>query len=372
MISVKFYCRDCKVGKDGYAPIEVAINIDGKRIIKTLPIPKEQPTTFNKLIRARKANDLQMVLDGYRDKINKIMHRQIIVNDTIDINLVMVELLGNNIEVKKEYTLKQLIEDYYKHCLNKVGDITIKTANRYRSTGNVLIEYFGDIPIDTINKGMMDDLLVELKKKYEQSSLSSIWRKGKTMFEYAYNHQRISHNPFNGYKISRGEKDVEYLTVEEVEKIQNKTFATERLNRVRDIFIFACNTAISFCDLNNITKENIEVINGVVMYVNKRNKTNVTFYTPLNKVALSILERYNYKLPIRSNQNYNAYLKEIGDICGIDKKMHSHIARHTAATMMLNNGIPIEIVSKVLGHTNITQTQHYAKLTANRVAQAFQ
>lgn len=362
MVSIKFYCRECKSDKGGYAPIEISVNIDGKRLIKTLPCPKETPRNFERLFNSKGTNELKLYCEEWRLKVNKIIYNGGGLNEITGLFVKQEE--------KKIYTISLITNEYYQQALRK--NITVKSANVYKNRGDIMVSFFGDINIEKINKGMIDDFLIYLGERYEQSTVSSIWRKCKSIFEYAYNHQRISHNPFNGYKISRGEKDVEYLTVEEVERIQNKTFATERLNRVRDIFIFACNTAISFCDLNNITKENIEVIDGVVMYVNKRNKTNVTFYTPLNKVALSILERYDYKLPIRSNQNYNAYLKEIGDICGIDKKMHSHIARHTAATMMLNNGIPIEIVSKVLGHTNITQTQHYAKLTANRVAQAFQ
>ena len=99
------------------------------------------------------------------------------------------------------------------------------------------------------------------------------------------------------------------------------------------------------------------------MYLKKkRGKTGVTYILPLNDTAISLLRKYDFELPIITNQKYNSYLKEIADICGIKKTLTTHLARHTAATLMLNAGIAIEVVSKILGHSNTKMTQHYAKL----------
>jgi integrase len=131
---------------------------------------------------------------------------------------------------------------------------------------------------------------------------------------------------------------------------------------VRDLFVFAANTALSYCDLSSLRREDIQ-IDGEVMYLKKkRGKTGVTYILPLNDTAINLLRKYDYELPVISNQRYNSYLKEIADICGIRKTLTTHLARHTAATLMLNAGIAIEVVSKILGHSNTKMTQHYAKL----------
>jgi integrase len=144
--------------------------------------------------------------------------------------------------------------------------------------------------------------------------------------------------------------------------IANKDFGIDRLNQVRDLFVFAANTALSYCDLASVKREDIQHEGDVMYLKKKRGKTGVTYILPLNDTAMGLLKKYDYELPIISNQRYNAYLKEVADICGIKKTLTTHLARHTAATLMLNAGIAIEVVSKILGHSNTKMTQHYAKL----------
>ena len=145
-------------------------------------------------------------------------------------------------------------------------------------------------------------------------------------------------------------------------RIANKDFGIDRLNQVRDLFVFAANTALSYCDLTSIRRDDIQYEGDVMYLKKKRGKTGVTYILPLNDTAIELLKKYNYELPVISNQRYNSYLKEIADICGIKKTLTTHLARHTAATLMLNAGLSIEVVSKILGHSNTKMTQHYAKL----------
>ena len=126
--------------------------------------------------------------------------------------------------------------------------------------------------------------------------------------------------------------------------------------------MFACYTALAYSDLASISIDDIKVQNGVHFIQKNRIKTGVQYTIPLNDIAMEILQRYNYQLPVLTNQRYNSYLKEIADICGIDKKLTSHLARHTAATLMLNSGISIDVVAKILGHRNTAMTAHYAKM----------
>lgn len=127
-------------------------------------------------------------------------------------------------------------------------------------------------------------------------------------------------------------------------------------------FVFACYTALAYSDLASISIDDIKVQNGVHFIQKNRIKTGVQYTIPLNDIAMEILKRYNYQLPVLTNQRYNSYLKEIADICGIEKKLTSHLARHTAATLMLNSGISIDVVAKILGHRNTAMTAHYAKM----------
>lgn len=185
---------------------------------------------------------------------------------------------------------------------------------------------------------------------------------------------KIDKNPFDTIKIRKGEANIVPLSKEELMIIANKDFGIDRLNQVRDLFIFAANTAHSYCDLAAVRREDIQT-DGDVMYLKKkRGKTGVTYILPINDTAISLLKKYDYELPIITNQKYNANLKEIANICGIKKVLTTHLARHTAATLMLNSGISIDVVSKILGHGNTKMTQHYAKLldktvinTKNRV-----
>ena len=160
----------------------------------------------------------------------------------------------------------------------------------------------------------------------------------------------------------------------------DKAFSTERLNQVRDIFLFCCFTGLAYADVNKLKRnEIVKGLDGEMWIFTKRKKTDTPCRIPLLPPALGLLNKYSdhpvccnlgKALPVSTNQKMNAYLKEIAAICGIDKLLTFHIARHTfATTVTLSNGVPIESVSKMLGHTNIKTTQHYAKILDLKVSQ---
>lgn len=163
------------------------------------------------------------------------------------------------------------------------------------------------------------------------------------------------------------------LNEDEMKRLAAKHFLTERLTHVRDVFLFCCFTGLSYSDVQSLrTIDVVKGVDGRQWITINRTKTNVRSSVPLLPTALEILERYahhpfcvyhNKALPIISNQKMNEYLKEIATLCGIDKPLSSHIARHTfGTTVTLLNGVPIESVSKMMGHTNIRTTQQYAKV----------
>jgi site-specific recombinase XerD len=170
-----------------------------------------------------------------------------------------------------------------------------------------------------------------------------------------------------------------FLSQDEIETMFNKQFATDRLNLVKDIFLFSCFTGLAYADVKKLKRTNIGLgVDGERWIFINRTKTDTRSNIPLLPISTAIIEKYRNHpqavneervLPILSNQKMNSYLKEIADLCGIHKELTFHIARHTfATTVTLTNGVPIESVSKMLGHKNLHTTQHYAKILDMKVS----
>lgn len=190
----------------------------------------------------------------------------------------------------------------------------------------------------------------------------------------------LDKNPFANYKAKVKEVERVYLTEAEIQSIIEKDFKTERLSLVRDIFLFSCFTGLAYIDVKNLTKSHISHgIDGEQWIFTHRQKTESASKIPILPITQMIIDKYDNHpqsnnedklLPILSNQKMNAYLKEIAAICNINKELTFHIARHTfATTVTLTNGVPIESVSKMLGHKNLRTTQHYAKVLDRKVSE---
>jgi site-specific recombinase XerD len=190
----------------------------------------------------------------------------------------------------------------------------------------------------------------------------------------------LDKNPFANYKSKVKEVERVYLSEGEIQNIINKDFKTERLSLVRDIFLFSCFTGLAYIDVKNLTKSHISIgIDGDKWIFTHRQKTESASKIPVLPVTQMIIDKYadhpqaineEKLLPILSNQKMNAYLKEIAAVCEIEKELTFHIARHTfATTVTLTNGVPIESVSKMLGHKNLRTTQHYAKVLDKKVSE---
>ena len=179
----------------------------------------------------------------------------------------------------------------------------------------------------------------------------------------------VLHNdPYLGVHLHMDDVDRGYLTEEEIKTIMEKQFDLERLERTRDLFIFSCFTGLAYIDVKALKPENIVNLNGVEWISSKRIKTGTKISVVLFEGAKLIIEKYKnhprkkgHVFPIYSNQKTNDYLKEIATACGIDKDISFHMARHTFATLTLSKGVPIESVSRMLGHKNIKTTQIYAR-----------
>jgi site-specific recombinase XerD len=235
-----------------------------------------------------------------------------------------------------------------------------------------------DIPLREINY----DFIIEFENyllvdcKYGHNTASKYMQYFRSVFLTAKNNGLVTADPFHNHKITFRKVDLGYLEEEELQILMEKSFSIKRLEQVRDLFIFSCWTGLAFIDVMNLTKDNIrKSFDDNMWIITKRRKTDVKVNVPILTIPQKILEKYegtlpeNTVLPKISNQKMNAYLKEIADLCGIKKNLTTHVARHTfATTTTLTKGVPIETVSKMLGHTKLSTTQIYARITERKIS----
>lgn len=366
--NVNFLCRPSKVAKNGKAPVEMSIIINGKRTYLTLPM-KEDPKQFQKLVASKKMNPLKEYLEQMNQKV-LIAQTELIKQDSPVTALAIKEYIQNG--CSNSYTVGDLFNSYLKILKKRVGvNLTAGVYRKYEIVRDLFYKAINpDKQVTEITNEVVSGFYADLNRKYESTTSASMMVKLKTIITFGLDNNRIKINPFNGIKITKKTKEVEFLTESEVKAIKEKNLVG-RLSKVRDLFIFQCFTGLAYTDMAHLTGEDFQVNELGQIYIKKsRLKTGVGFTTVLFPEAAEIIKRYDYELPVLSNQKYNSYLKEIADLCGITKPMHTHIGRHSFATMALNRGLSLETVAKMLGHSNIKQTQHYSKLVDKTVFEA--
>lgn len=231
------------------------------------------------------------------------------------------------------------------------------------------IKSFSDICFQTIKE--WDEFAKKRCKK--QSSVYNYHKVLKIFVREAYASQLIDTDPYQTIKLDHGTSESrKFLNKEELKRMEETPLEDLCLDRVRDMFLFCCYTGLAYADLSKFDFNEAIYSDGMYRIRDYRTKTGTEYNISLVKKAMDILEKYNYQLPIISNQKYNAYLKVVGSFCEIKKRLTSHVARHTfATTVTLGNGVRIEVVSKMLGHTNIQTTQIYAKVFQEEVDKEF-
>lgn len=207
-----------------------------------------------------------------------------------------------------------------------------------------------------------------------QSSVYNYHKILKVFVREAYAAHLISENPYQNFKLDRGKRVARrFLTKEELVKLETKQIDDMCLNRVRDLFLFCCYTGLAYADLAIFNFKDAIMTDGMYRIRDERIKTGTPYNISLMDKVMNILKKYEFKLPVISNQKYNSYLKILGAFCEIKKKLTSHVARHTfATTVALANGVRIEVISKMLGHTNIQTTQLYAHIYQAEVDKEFE
>lgn len=361
--SLSFYCRSSKVSKkNGLAPIEISLIINGQRVFIQLP-RKENPELFKKSIESKKDNSIKQYINEVRIKFNDIELDMMRNNIPLTAESVREYYRSGGV---KSTTIDDVWTEYLSIIKNRIGKTMTKMCyDKYISARNTMYEYIDkDTEMTAIRQSDIQNILVNLQSKYKESTVHSIMTKYKTVISFARDNGKIDINPFVNIKYSRGKKEIEYLTDEEIKTLQNKEIDIDRLAKVRDIAIFQIASGLAYIDTVKLRKEDIHFTEDGTCYIYKeRQKTGVDYTAVVFPEGVEVLKKYNYQLPNISNQKGNAYLKEIQTICGIDKNLHFHLFRKTYGTRLINSGVRLEVVSKCLGHSSTIVTQAaYSKL----------
>lgn len=359
-----FYCRKSKMDRNGEAPIELSICINGTRKFINLPF-KCSPILFSHKNGHKNGKRWPQYLQDYID------------SQRVRVATILTEMATNNIPVTaenlkeyfqtggvKSYTIQDLFDEYYKLLQARVGkSLTATVFRKYEYVRDLFKE---DIDFSrectAITPAIIQGFYIKLQNRYQDSTSGGMMTKLKTVIKFGIDNGHIKINPFQTIKIVKGVKEIETITFSQLQAILNKSFVP-RVQKVADMFIFACGSGLAYCDCVNLKPEDFVEKDGKLCIFKQRVKTGVKFYSVLLPWAVDVVKKYDYDfsdLQI-SNQKTNQYLKEIEGICNIPVRLHFHLARHFYAMYLLNQNVPITTVSKAIGHSTINQTQHYAK-----------
>ena len=364
-MKLKVLARESKARKNGMSPLELSIIIAGERKIITL----------DRYCNANKFNATTQKVRGDKE-INEYIqaiikkcwniHTQML-NEGMVITLdTFLDCYKNGI-VKKVNTLYSTIEEYisiYTDKYNK-GIYSYTTLGKYKTTYQHIQAFTKDIDIEKVTPNVVNGFFSYLCSKMKNNSAVQKMKCLKSILQYAVDEGYTKTSPFK-MKMKIDKLEYHPLTSEQINIIKNKEITITRLLRIRDLFLFQCYTGLAYVDMASLKREDIR--DG---YIQKnRMKTSVKAVIPLLDGAKQILEKYNYELPVLSNQKYNSYLKELGDICGIEQTLTTHLARHTFATICINNMIDINVIAKMMGHSSTRITlSTYAHMQNNTVLQ---
>lgn len=371
--SISFYCRKSKANATGFAPIEVCVIMGGERITSTLP-RRCKPSEFKRQIQSRSQNPIKDYTTAIAEKIEDLKTKCLIEGRRFT-----RELLRTSIQygfVEHHCTIGDLFYSFLISQQKKVdaGLSTKKNHRKYEIVRDLFFKHGGLTPDANaliLRQSHVIDFNTYLMSIYDTTTVAGMMQKLKTVFLYALKNKLIHENPFMGFKICRKEKEVEFLTQEEVDRIRKAQMPTEGLEKIRDLFLFQCYTALSYCDMAILKPSDYKTNEyGHIYITGERLKTKVKFTAILFEDAITIAKKYDYHLPTVSNQRYNTNLKIIANLCQITKPLHTHIGRHTSACYLLNKGLSLEIVAKIMGHSTTKITRHYAKLLDNTVFKA--
>ena len=382
-LSVLFIIKKAKLLKNSEAPICMRITVNKRvaevMIKRSIPVDLWNQKKECSKGKDRVATELNHYINTVRAKVLQI-HRELETdNKPITADIIKDCFYGRD---KAQRSLLEVYAEHNEKCSALIGkEYTESTVTKFDTSINRLKEYIrscyhrDDIMLAELDGQFIRDFDFWLKteKHCQNNSALKHLKNLKKVVRIALANDWIKKDPFYGIHFKQEEVNVEFLSREELDILMNKDFAIKRLEQVRDIFVFCCFTALAFVDVQQLSREHLIKDNNGALWIRKaRQKTSQMCNIPVLSIPQRILRKYEDNaecikkgvlLPVISNQRMNAYLKEIADLCGITKRLTTHVARHTAATIVfLANDVSMENVSKILGHSNIRMTQHYARV----------
>lgn len=388
--SILFYIKRKKLLKNGDAPVYMRVTVDGRFLEASLKRGVNPKVWNEKKQRSTGRDRLSLELNDYLDdtlsKLLKIHQRFIDENKVINPKTILDEWNG---KVEKPKMLCEVFKEDNKKYRQRleIGDVVLNTVLRNERAERYLGEFIrkkynvNDIPFSSIDNAFVRDfhLFLRVDKKQEQNTANKYCKILKRIVTLALDNKWMEINPFQGMRFQAKATNRQFLTEKELSTIMNKTFTLERLNIVRDIFVFCALTGLSFSDVEGLKPEHVSVDDDGNYWIHKaRQKTKNVCSIPYLESARAIADKYaghplcekrGVLLPVISNQRMNSYLGEIAGICGINKPLTMHIARHSFACLALANGVSMEIIARMLGHSDIRTTKIYAKVIDKSIAE---
>ena len=391
LVSFSIYGKK-NLNKDGQAPIHMRISVDGERSTVTVNRSIAESKWNSGAGKAKGNKEEIKELNDYLETVKRSIHDH--QRDLLDRNKpITAESLRNAFLglSEQKHTLVELFQYHNAEMKEKVGEhFAAATLTRYDTTLEHIKAFIkakyhrSDMQLTELNYKFITDLEHYFKTKKEakcnhNTTLKYI-RNFRKIINIAVANDWLDKDPFLKYKSKLEETERTYLTAEELQAIETQEITIERLDAVRDMFVFACYTGLAYSDIAKLTKNDIHTgIDKEKWIFTHRTKTENKSNVPLFPPVLAIIEKYRENpkcvntgklLPIISNQRMNSYLKDLAVKCEINKELTFHAARHTfATTVTLTNGVPIESVSSMLGHKSIRTTQIYAKVVEKKVSE---
>lgn len=381
--SVLYFIKRTKINKKGECPIVMRITINGVRVeayLKKYIDPALWDTVKGKAIgKTDYAKQLNLYLDTVRVNLMKIEHQLALEGQQSTAQKVLDRFHGKDAAVR--YTLIPLFKEHNKKCRKLIGiDFAPATVERYDTCLKHIREFLKkqykkeDIYLDEINGQFIEDLefWYKTERKCSHNTTTKYLKNFKKIIRIALSKDMMKNDPFKDIKFHLDDVERDFLESHELKILIEKPITIPRLAQIRDIFVFCCFTGLAFSDVKQLTPKHITTdINGKKWIRKSRQKTKNMCNIPLMKEPLRIIEKYKDHpacvvkgnlLPVLSNQKMNTYIKEIGVICGFNKSLSTHTARHTFATFTLAHGVSIESIAKMLGHSTTKMTCIYAKV----------
>lgn len=394
-IKIHFYPKKRSGYSSGTLPIYLRLTIDGDRTEfstqrevdpakwnyaagRAITSKKEETRQLNSFLETLQSQ----IYEAQRDLLNK--------GKEVTVTAIRNKLYGIEEEIidpLKDKSLMQVYREHIKHVADLVGkEYANGTLKRFKAAFTSLEAYMEHKKIDDIKLRELNhqfitgyEFFLKTVRNVEHNTAMGIIKKLKKIIRLCVAHDWIEKDPFMNYKVKIRETNRPFLLQDELDRIIKKQILTERLSQVRDIFVFCCYTGLAYADVQKLRRLDIVIGHDNEKWIHtERVKTETATRVPLLPQAMQIIERYKDHpqcvnqgklLPVMSNAKMNEYLKEIGERCEISKKMTFHTARHTfATTVTLTNGVPIETVSKMLGHKTLRTTQQYAKILDQKVS----